>query len=72
VEIGHEGRNGIHLKKAWSLVPLSSRHKLIFVKWVYMIKEAQNQVTRYKAKLVVEGFEQTHGIDYNEIFSPMA
>jgi hypothetical protein len=37
-----------------------------------MIKEAQNQATRYMARLVVESFEQTHGIDYNEIFSPMA
>ncbi len=52
-------------------MPFSSRHKPIFVKWVYMIKEAQNQATRYKARLVVEGFEQTHGIDYNAIFSPM-
>jgi hypothetical protein len=59
-------------KKTWSLVPLSSRHNPIFVKWVYIIKEAQNQATRYKARLVVEGFEQTHGIDYNETFSPMA
>jgi hypothetical protein len=50
-------------KKPCSLVPLSSRHKPIFVKWVYMIKKIQNQATRYKTRLVVEGFEQTHGID---------
>ncbi len=58
-------------KKTWSLVPLLSRHKPIFVKWVCMIKKTQNQATRYKARLVVEGFEQTHGINYNETFPPM-
>jgi hypothetical protein len=56
------------IKKNWSLVPLASRHKPISMKWVYMIKKTQNQATRYKARLVVEGFEQTHGMDYNETF----
>ena len=36
---------------------------------MYRIKEGHHGSNRYKARLVVNGFQQKEGIDYNEIFS---
>ena len=40
-------------------------------KWIYRIKNEHDDSKRYKAKLVVNGFQQKEGIDYTEIFSPV-
>ncbi|KAE8691518.1 Vacuolar-sorting receptor 1 [Hibiscus syriacus] len=40
-------------------------------KWIYRIKEEHDGSKRYKARLVVKGFQQKECIDYNEIFSPV-
>jgi len=41
-------------------------------KWVFVGKRNENsEVMRYKARLVAQGFSQRHGIDYEEIYSPM-
>ena len=43
--------------------------KVLHKKWVYRIKNEHDGSKRYKARLVVKGFQQKEGIDYTKIFS---
>jgi hypothetical protein len=40
-------------------------------KWVYKLKEEDGGKKWYKVILVVRGFAQNKGIDFDEIFSPI-
>ena len=40
-------------------------------KWVYRLKEEDGGKKIFKARLVVKGFAQKKGIDFDEIFSPV-
>ena len=41
-------------------------------KWVFVRKRNENnEVVRYKARLVAQGFTQKPGVDYNETYSPV-
>ncbi|KAE8676976.1 Vesicle-associated protein 4-1 [Hibiscus syriacus] len=57
--------------QTWELAELPSGKRALHNKWIYRIKEEHDGSKRYKAKLVVKGFQQKEGIDYNEIFSPV-
>ncbi|GJX66452.1 retrovirus-related pol polyprotein from transposon TNT 1-94 [Tanacetum coccineum] len=71
-EAMQEEIEALHKNKTWELVPLPGGRKLIGNKWVYKIKiNGDDQVERYRARLVVKGYAQKEGIDFNEIFSPV-
>ena len=54
------------------VVNLPKGKKKLKNKWVYRVKTEENTShPRYKAWLVVKGFSQKKGIDYDEIFSPV-
>ncbi|KAE8707942.1 hypothetical protein F3Y22_tig00110365pilonHSYRG00006 [Hibiscus syriacus] len=62
----------LHKNNTWDLVPLPQGRKPIGNKWVFKIKRnGDDQVERYRARLVVKGYAQKEGIDFNEIFSPV-
>ncbi|GJZ10491.1 retrovirus-related pol polyprotein from transposon TNT 1-94 [Tanacetum coccineum] len=62
----------LHMNKTWELVPLPGGRKPIGNKWVYKIKKnGDDQVKRYRARLVVKRYAQKEGIDFNENFSPV-
>lgn len=59
-------------QRTWSLVPYSPTMNVVRCCWVYKLKHRPNgSIARYKARLVAKGFHPTHGVDYNETFSPI-
>lgn len=56
----------------WDIVELPKGKKPIDFKWVCKIKQkSESSVERYKARLVVKGYTQKYGIDFQETFSPV-
>ena len=57
----------------WDLEEILKGSKTVGCKWVYKTKcDSKGNVERYKARLVVKGFTQREGIDYNKTFSPVS
>ena len=57
--------------QTWDLVQLLVGKITLQNKWVYKLNEEDGGKKRYKARLVVKGFAQKKGIDFDEIFSPV-
>lgn len=63
----------IEKNKTWELVSLPKGMKKIGVKWVFRTKlNEKGEVDKCKARLVVKGYAQRYGIDYSEVFAPVA
>lgn len=58
--------------RTWSIVPRSSKQKIIDSKWVFRVKKDPERSTqRFKARLCARGFMQRQGIDFTETFAPV-
>ncbi|GKE68365.1 putative ribonuclease H-like domain-containing protein, partial [Tanacetum coccineum] len=61
------------LLKVWTLVDLPRDKWAIGTKWVFRNKKDERGiVVKNKARLVAQGYTQEEGIDYDEVFAPVA
>ena len=63
----------IERNETWELTNLPSGGKTVGVKWIFKTKlNEHGEVDKYKARLVAKGYSQQYGVDYAEVFAPVA
>ncbi|GJY64603.1 retrovirus-related pol polyprotein from transposon TNT 1-94 [Tanacetum coccineum] len=68
-----EELNQFKTNDVWSLVPPPKNQTIIGTKWVFKNKLDENGVvSRNKARLVAQGYNQQEGIDFDETYAPVA
>ena len=79
------GKNSAEWKKAaeseykslidnhtWDLVPPPGDKNVVGSKWVFKVKrKADGTVQKFKGRLVAQGYTQSPGTDYDEVFAPV-
>jgi len=69
----HQELTALEQNGTWVLTSLPLGQRALTSKWVYKIKfKPDGTVARYKARLVIRGFEQVKDKDYKHTFSPVA
>lgn len=62
----------LHDNHTFDLMKLPKGKKALENRWIFRVKQESTSTSpRYKARLVVKGFRQRKGVDFNEIFSPV-
>nr|GEW30948.1 ribonuclease H-like domain, reverse transcriptase, RNA-dependent DNA polymerase [Tanacetum cinerariifolium] len=65
--------DSINKNSTWTLTTLPTNQKTIGLKWVFKTKrDAKGKIIKYKARLVAKGYVQEQGIDFDEVFAPVA
>ena len=63
----------IEKNQTWELVPRTKVMNVIGTKWIFKNKfNEHGHVTRNNAKLVCKGYAQVEGVDFEEMFAPVA
>ena len=68
-----EEMQSIDDNRTWELTELPPGHRAIGLKWVYKLKkDAHGAVVKRKARLVAKGYVQVQGVDFEDVFAPVA
>ena len=69
VDAMQDEMKSLHENHSFKLIKLPKRKIALKNMWVYKVKQEEHtSQPRYKARLVVKGFNQKKGIDFDEIF----
>jgi hypothetical protein len=69
----HEELENFERTQVWTLVEPPRDVNVIVTKWIFKNKHGEDgEVVRNKARLVALGFSQLEGLDFGEIFAPVA
>ncbi|GJV83936.1 putative ribonuclease H-like domain-containing protein [Tanacetum coccineum] len=73
IEVMQEELLQFKLQEVWTLVDLPNGKRAIGTKWVFKNKKDERGIVIInKARLVAQGYTQEEGIDYDEVFAPVA
>ena len=63
----------LNKNQTWELVDKPKDKNILGCKWVYRKKKGvDGKISRYRSRLVAQGFTQKYGSDYMETYSPVA
>ncbi|GJR93352.1 retrovirus-related pol polyprotein from transposon TNT 1-94 [Tanacetum coccineum] len=73
IEAMQEELNELKRLKVWELIPRPDKVMVITLKWIYKVKmDELGGILKNKARLVAHGYRQEEGIDFEELFAPVA
>ena len=73
VQVMQDELNEFKRNKVWRLIPTPPNASVVGLKWVFLNKlDKEGNLIRNKARLVVKGYSQEEGIDYEVTFAPVA
>ena len=62
----------MHSQKVWTVVPTPPNKNIVGSRWLFRLKRNEyGEISRYKARLVAQGFSQQPGVDYDEVYAPV-
>uniref|UniRef100_A0ACD5X227 Uncharacterized protein n=1 Tax=Avena sativa TaxID=4498 RepID=A0ACD5X227_AVESA len=68
-----EEMSAIEENGTWELTSLPAGHRPIGLKWVFKLKKnTDGDIVKHKARLVAKGYVQRAGVDFDEVFAPVA
>lgn len=63
----------IEENNTWELMDLPEGAKVIGVKWIFKTKlNERGEIDKFKSRLVAKGYHQKQGVDFYEVFAPVA